>query len=134
MLNRRQALLAPLCLLFSCRSQNTPEDPIWGKQPCAHCRMLVSDPRYAAQALTASGERVYFDDVGCLARELAEHPGALATWVRDAKARWIETSRARFSGGAPTPMDFGFVVDDAGSFDFTAVQAAVVRGPARGSS
>jgi len=45
-------------LLSSCEDPATPKDPVWGKQPCASCAMLVSDPRFAAQASLGSGQRV----------------------------------------------------------------------------
>jgi copper chaperone NosL len=124
-LNRRTffALLG-LSLCCSCRSPTAPVDPVWGKQPCAHCLMLVSDPRYAAQAIGPSGDAVYFDDVGCLASYLATRPDAKGSFVRTSSGRWLEAAKARFRSGAATPMDFGFVVDEAGSLDFSAVVTA----------
>lgn len=134
MLNRRHVLLAPLVLLVACGSNHAPADPIWGKQPCAHCRMLVSDPRFAAQARTARGESLYFDDVGCLLSYLAEHPSSRASWVRDGSGQWLEAKRARYRAGAATPMDFGFIVDPKGTLDLAAVQSAVARRAERRTS
>ena len=134
MLNRRQLLLGPLCLLVACSSSHTPADPIWGKQPCAHCRMLVSDPRFAAQARTARGETVYFDDVGCLVSYLAEHRDSRASWVRAQSGQWLDAKTARYRAGAATPMDFGFIVDPKGTFDLAAVQSALARRTERRTS
>ncbi|HET9929868.1 MAG TPA: hypothetical protein VFQ35_04240 [Polyangiaceae bacterium] len=132
MLNRRAFLLA-LAACAACRGESGPKDPIWGKQPCAHCNMLVSDPLYAAQAESARGDRLFFDDVGCMASYLTEHRGTTKAWVRDAKGNWLEAERARFRLGARTPMDFGVVVDAAGSLDFAAVKERVAA-KARGES
>jgi hypothetical protein len=86
-------------------------DPVWGKQPCAHCAMLVSERASAAQAVLDNGERKFFDDVGCMvAWEAREQPKVKARWVRGPEAEgWVEPSTAKFSSGNPTPMDFGFV-------------------------
>src|SRR5262249_21348331 len=85
-------------------------DPVWGKQVCGHCAMLVSDPRYAAQVLLKNGERVYFDDVGCMAAWETEHAGTYtADWVHDHDgAAWLKASTAQYRHGAQTPMDWGY--------------------------
>lgn len=123
----RRALLVAFgtLVLAGCRDASAPSDPVWGKQACAHCKMLVSDPQFAAQALTPASEHIYFDDVGCLASYLPAHSDVKATWVRDASGHWLETRTARFRGGAKTPMDFGFVVDATGPLDFKAVSELV---------
>jgi copper chaperone NosL len=38
---------------------------------CDHCRMTISDPRFAAQLVTRTGKVYRFDDPGCLAAFLA---------------------------------------------------------------
>lgn len=93
----------------ACAKNDEPRDPVWSKTPCAHCAMLVSERRYAAQ-LVASGDREYFDDIGCMVLWLEEHGRkAERTWVYEgASARWIDASTARYAPAAKTPMDFGF--------------------------
>ena len=88
-----------------------PAEPAWGKQACAHCMMLLSDKRTAAQLTTAAGERLFFDDVGCLVSWLEDsHLEAKSAWVRSPDATtWIPAHSAHFAAGASTPMDFGFV-------------------------
>ncbi|MCC6807477.1 MAG: hypothetical protein IT381_08640 [Deltaproteobacteria bacterium] len=100
---------ALLLLLVACSSTPTPEDPVWNKQPCDHCKMIVSDKRYAASLLDDRGQRRYFDDVGCLAEfDQAGRP-ARARWVRDeASGKWISAEAAHYRKGAATPMDFGY--------------------------
>ncbi|MFO0742490.1 MAG: hypothetical protein U0270_41840 [Labilithrix sp.] len=89
--------------------------------------MLVGDRRFAAQAV-ASGDRLYFDDIGCFVLWAKEHPPARA-WVRDAEhERWLEASSARYASGARTPMDFGFEgrVEGPATVGFEEMRASVL--------
>lgn len=45
-----------------------------GEESCAHCRMIVSDGRFAAQARFRDGTLLVFDDVGCLASARGTRP------------------------------------------------------------
>ena len=118
----------------SCARTDAPDEPVWGKQACAQCAMLVSDKRYAAQLL-ADGERRYFDDIGCLAAFVLEHAGhaeqAASTsksWVRDAQsASWIEARLAHYASGAKTPMDYGYEARSDGTLSWPAVLDQVTR-------
>lgn len=107
-MRRRELLLGAAGLvLFACTKTDEPVDPVWGKEPCAHCKMLVSDRRYAGQVV-ADGDRRYFDDIGCMVGWL-EGKKAERMWVRDAAlGGWLEAKSARYVEGARTPMDFGF--------------------------
>lgn len=109
------ALVAALALAACHEAADRPLEPVWGKQPCDHCAMLLDEPRFAAQLATPDGTHLYFDDVGCLAAWLREHPRAGArTWVRRDNG-WLDAERARYTSGARTPMGYGFVAaaDDA---------------------
>jgi hypothetical protein len=76
--------------------------------------MLLDEPRFAAQAATADGTHVYFDDVGCLDAWLREHAAApLRAWVRRDQ-QWVAATEARFASGERTPMGYGFVAAPAG--------------------
>ncbi|HEX6241325.1 MAG TPA: hypothetical protein VFZ61_10545 [Polyangiales bacterium] len=124
-MTRRQALV--LLLLIGCSSEPAgPVEPVWGKQPCAHCMMLVSERAPAAQLLEPSGARRFFDDIGCMAEWMHENPTSTAhAWVRGADGQsWQSATAARFAGAQRTPMDYGFVPAPAG-VDFAGVQAAV---------
>ncbi len=105
---------------------NGPVDVIWDRETCAHCRMHVGDPRFAAQLQTTSGEVLNFDDAGCLLQRLAVasddvHAVYFHAQHEDA---WIPAEEVRFISGQSTPMGFGLgaVRDDgqAGPIDFTA--------------
>jgi len=119
-MNRRSVLrlaaLAGLGLVGACAPKSPlPVDPHWGKQPCSHCAMLVSTPRYAAQGMRANGDRLYFDDVGCMVTWERDHHEAFThAWAHDEGASWQPVQTARFHPGETTPMDFGFAAVAAG--------------------
>ena len=115
-----------LIVMMSCsEARLEAEEPVWGKQQCSHCAMLVSEKASAAQLVTIDSKRRFFDDVGCLAAwELREKPAVSARWVR-AGGKWVDPASAHFSGGHATPMDFGFLADPAGTLTFDQVRSAV---------
>jgi copper chaperone NosL len=117
-----------LAVLAACSSATQAQDPVWNKQPCAHCHMLVSDPRTAAQLVTHRGERLYFDDVGCLVEHMLAHPAEIAfAWARDTHGQWLNAFRARYRTGESTPMGYGFTVDDQGALDFLHLQHEIAQ-------
>lgn len=96
--------------------------------------MLVSDPHFAAQVLTAAGDHLYFDDVGCMASFLARQKLApKQAWVLGSGGNWVTTELSHFSKGAKTPMDFGFEFSATGELPWRAVQDAVRERLAQGS-
>ncbi len=109
LLGRRAVLTGVVLALAACEKLDAAVDPVWGKEPCAHCAMLVGDRRFAAQIVTTS-ERKWFDDVGCFVLWAEAHPGKVQkAWVRDADGSgWLDAGSARYASGARTPMDFGF--------------------------
>lgn len=112
-LSRRVWLAAAIAVLaIACEAGlDRAQNPTWGKQPCDHCAMLVSQPKPAAQLVTSKGERLWFDDVGCMVAWVAEkkqEPQHM--WVRAPEGEgWVEAKTARFASGERTPMDYGFV-------------------------
>jgi copper chaperone NosL len=117
-----------LVALSACRGGEGPEDPVWGKQACAHCAMLVGDRRYAAQILTDDGARSYFDDIGCMIAYVAERkPRVSHAWVHDETGdQWLEAERARYRRGARTPMDYGFAATATGELGFEDIRREVL--------
>ncbi len=131
-MKRRQVLAAALGLSMiaalgsACKGANDPADPVWGKEPCAHCAMLVSDRRYAAQAVD-DGDHFYFDDIGCMVLWL-EGRARARSWVRgDGGTTWVDAGRARYGSGAATPMDFGFEPQADGAVAWDELRSAVLR-------
>ena len=122
----RTLLALVLCAAAACERLDAPAEPAWNKQPCGHCHMLLSDPNTAAQIVNEQGERVYFDDVGCLAAYVADHhEEPRRAWVH-VGSQWRQARAARYASGAATPMGYGFVPREDGTLDFAAVERAVV--------
>lgn len=56
-----------LALLFLAGCASGPEPIVYGVQECAHCRMTISDARFASRLLTSQGRTFAFDAVECMA-------------------------------------------------------------------
>jgi copper chaperone NosL len=105
-----------------------------GIASCVECRMLITDSRFGAVALTGTGKQLDFDSVDCLLAYLRESPGlrARSLWVADAGARGvlIPTSEAAFlrEGDIRPPMgsavSYARATAPAGAMDLAALQAA----------
>jgi copper chaperone NosL len=74
-----------------------------GAEECAHCRMLVSENRFAAQLVTDRGRSHVFDSIECMAEFLddavevpEDRVGSL--WVTDFSepGQWLDVGDARF--------------------------------------
>ena len=128
---RRRALLqlALVAIAAACTEPTTPVDPVWGKQPCGSCGMIVGDRRYAAQTLAPNGQRVYFDDLGCMVKYIADRKIAPARmWVHEAHGdRWLDARAARYARGPRTPMDFGFEARADEGISYDAFSAEILQ-------
>ena len=122
--------------MASCRRGPVPEPVAFDRESCAQCRMLISDPAFAAQLQTESGEILDFDDPGCLMRYRQEHaPGARAVFYHHLhEDRWLPEAATAFVPVAPTPMGWGLGAVDAGSAGALSLDRAeaLVRGRAEG--
>lgn len=128
-------LLVLLFVTTACEDDSRAVDPVWGKQACAHCAMLVSDPHFAAELTTTEGDRFFFDDPGCMAAYVQERaPHVRKMWVRDHGGLWLEAANARFAKGASSPMDYGFMTSAEGHEDWAAVVRTAKERAARGGS
>lgn len=124
-------VLMTLSLLLACsRTADAPQEPVWGKQPCGHCAMLLSEQDNGAQAVTVQDERLYFDDIGCLIAWQDANPGAArASWVHTADTHaWVPAEQAHYDVATHTPMDFGFAAtSQAGHAAWSAVRESVLK-------
>jgi hypothetical protein len=85
-----------------------PLEPAWDRQTCAHCRMHLSERPFAAQAHTAAGEVLFFDDPGCLFAWEEAGGAAAAIWFHHLREeRWLAGADSGFVAAAPTPMGWG---------------------------
>jgi copper chaperone NosL len=94
-----------------------PQTVHLGSEECAHCRMVITEPQFAAQALNSKGKAFKFDAVECLASWVASGEGSElelhSLWVADHEepSRWLRVEEARFlrSDAVHTPMGAGVV-------------------------
>lgn len=126
------AVVGAVALLVRSSSQ-LPEQvtPIlWHREACAHCQMLIGEPGFAAQLVTAEGQVHSFDDPGCALRYLDEHAGVAPhrLWFHHAtEERWLAAGEVGFVTRPATPMGFGLAaVDQArGELSLEAARAKV---------
>ena len=118
--------LAGVALLAGCASGPPQPAPLdTHDEQCAHCRMAVSDARFAAQLVAPREEPKFFDDVGCLAAYLRAQPGSLPqgslAFVADHRTKaWVPAGAAVYTrvDGLATPMGSHLVAHaDAASRD-----------------
>ncbi|GIW73095.1 MAG: hypothetical protein KatS3mg102_2637 [Planctomycetota bacterium] len=105
-----------LAWLHGERLPTGPLEPVWDRQACAYCRMHLGERAFAAQLQTTGGEVRFYDDPGCLVRDLEEtRPSVHAIWFHHLREqRWVRREQAGFVAVSPTPMGFGLGVVDAG--------------------
>lgn len=106
-----------------------------GVATCVECRMLITDARFGAVAVTSTGKHLDFDSVDCLLEHLRNNPSleTKSVWVADAGSRGalIPAEEALFvrDGALRPPM--GTTVSyragsaPEGALDWAALQAAV---------
>jgi copper chaperone NosL len=102
-------------LLLACATpRNEPAELAYDHVACDHCGMVVSDPRFAAQMTTATGERHEFDDPACVFLYIQDHTPAIAhVWFHDSTpgadeaAAWLDWQMVSFEEVSGAPMDGG---------------------------
>jgi copper chaperone NosL len=94
-------------VLAGCRP--APRPVVEGRDACAHCRMTITDARFAAELVTRKGKVHVFDSIECLATHVAEQAVPLeevhSAWVTDfaesdtflraAEARYVRAESVR---------------------------------------
>jgi len=102
-------------LLFLNRPLSGPLEPVWDKEACAYCRMHLGERAFAAEARTADGETLFFDDPGCLLLWSAgADPQPVATWFHHAtEPRWLAGEATGFVPAEATPMNWGLAAVEA---------------------
>lgn len=126
------ALVAAVVLVVVRGQSRAPDGPVpvvWNRESCAHCRMAIGDPAYAAQLVATDGTVANFDDVGCLLRYLDEHhPAVHRLWFHHPREdRWLGPDEVGFAQGAITPMGWGLTATERGPgmLDLAAARAVV---------
>lgn len=87
------ALISTLLLFLSACSQE-PVEIHYGSDECAHCKMMITDDRFASQIATETGKAIKFDAIECMADYAGENKSELQSaelWVSDFNnpGKWI---------------------------------------------
>lgn len=107
------ALFMTSLLLAGCHGPDGSRPPSirYGEESCAHCRMIISDERFASALARKDGEVLKFDDVGCMVlHEREANAPAVSRWVRDYTSDgWLPGHDAIFvySREIASPMGHG---------------------------
>ena len=118
---RRASLLAVLALALvagaGCAPADGPQPIAYDREACSHCRMLISEPRFAAQLETRAGAIRSFDDPGCLLAALADgEPEVRALWFHHVREdRWLDGGSVAFEKTPRTLMGYGLGAVAAGT-------------------
>ncbi|MEX0692088.1 MAG: nitrous oxide reductase accessory protein NosL [Gemmatimonadales bacterium] len=90
-----------------------PRPIVYDEDTCARCRMVVSDRRYGAELVTATGRVLVYDGIECVAQGVreAEAGDVVSVWVTDSDQpeTLIRAETAYFLQAAslPSPMGAG---------------------------
>ena len=120
-LSRRRFVTAACCLaaaggLAACKEESGPQPVHYDREVCEICNMIISDPRFAAEARTPGGELHKFDDIGDAIHWMIRQDWYKAGkqpkefWVmnmRDGKT-WLDARKAWYLPGQMSPMDYGY--------------------------
>jgi hypothetical protein len=137
MSSRRASLLsralAAAAVLAACGPAQGPEPIAWDQEACAHCRMLIGDPAFAAQLRAEDGHVESFDDPGCLLAALGGR-SVRELWFHHVREElWIPGDRVAFEPVARTPMGHGLGAVHAGTEGALDLEAARKRVAERGA-
>lgn len=101
-------------LLAGCSQQ--PAEIHYGQDECAHCKMMITDNRFAAQLVTETGKAVKFDAIECMARYSEDHHAEAEEarfWVSDFSrpGEWLDLDKAQLvrSEVIRSPMGAGLL-------------------------
>lgn len=87
-----------LALLMMACSQK-PAEIYYGSDECTHCKMMITDDRFASQIVTETGKAIKFDAIECMASYASDHKSELKSaklWVSDFSrpGNWVEVNDA----------------------------------------
>ena len=100
MRRRNKIIYGIIFLVFAACSQQ-PAEIHYRSDECAHCKMMIMDPRFASQAVTETGKAIPFDAVECMVAYLDEQDmdaSEVKLWVNDFNdpGHWIDAREAHY--------------------------------------
>lgn len=105
------AVIALFTVLAGCGKSEVKPVDIYPEDICSFCRMAFSDPAFASEIITASGEALKFDDIECMERytQTAKEGIIADAFVRDFETKeWIPIGKSTIvTTDIATPMGSG---------------------------
>jgi nitrous oxide reductase accessory protein NosL len=112
----------------------------YGRDTCDFCRMVISDPRYAAQVRGGRGHKAYkFDDLGeglvWLGTQTWQDDANVEIWVNDMATgkTWLDARQAYYVPVKMSPMGFNYgalAQSKPGALNFEEYRKAILKSPA----
>jgi copper chaperone NosL len=85
-----------------------PAEIAIGQDVCDHCRMVITDIRFAAEIVNQNGKVFKFDSIECMVSRHADIANVHSSWVKDFHnpSAWVDAQQAVFlrSESLPSPM------------------------------
>lgn len=88
-------------LLLATACSQEPAEVHYDSDECAHCKMMITDPQFASQIVTAKGKAYKFDAIECMAVYYRMHEDELEDaklYVSnyDEPGNWLNAREAQF--------------------------------------
>jgi copper chaperone NosL len=102
-------------LFLGCQTNKVEPVALLPEDTCAHCKMAISEKRYAAELIDSEGQAFKFDDITCMAKFIKSNKNtnkAVAHFVMDFDERqWVKAEDAVYvhSSELSTPMNGGII-------------------------
>lgn len=131
-LTGRLGLFLTIAVFVACSGGVKPQDPLWDREVCAHCRMTISERRYATQLIGPGATVRHYDDLGCALMHRRQNTelqkGRL--FVRPfGGENWTPAESASYLDQQRTPMGFGYgPVSKDGRLSLQDVESALLGG------
>lgn len=101
--------------ISSCVESSGPQEPIWGKETCAVCRMALTEKRFAVQRLLKNGEIHFYDDLKCAFAHNHKKDDEQSMHVRSPTGdSWVKAEDIHYEDGLQSPMGGGIAPTSTG--------------------
>ncbi len=111
----RKVVILIVALLTACQQSRIEPVDIADGDMCSHCRMAISERRFAVEFWNKDSVLLKFDDAGCMLNYIRKQnlrADVLAAFVIDYEARrWLKAETAFYvqSAGIKSPMGGGII-------------------------
>lgn len=80
-----RSLLSAIAVFILTSCSNEPQPITYNKDECAHCMMIITDPKFGSELVTDKGKIYKFDSIECLADYISVDRGFTSEtlWISD---------------------------------------------------